>query len=476
MKTIIHSLIFLLLSAAAHSQAIKWSTYLNTPGSDNVAGLTKDKAGNIYILGRTDADGFPVTPGAFQTTLGSTLTTKMTVTKISGATGSLLWSTYLGGDDDTVNARSMYFDSVSNTLNVTGITRSPNFPVVNGDPKLPGTNYAPTFTQFDPATGGVIYSTHVFQDLSYYYGYYGFALRALMADGFAYFTTPGENYQKSLVSKINLSTHQFVYQNKIGGSNGTVNGELGPFGLGFTISNGNVYLSGVTSQTDYPTTPGCYQPVYPPNATNAYFITKLDSAGNIAFSTFNNTVPNDTYPYNNKVAIGNGEIAIVNIYNEGIAVSPNGLPFDNILPTNMGLLKLNDNDGSAIHFTYLGAQDYVFPLSYLSYSGSDLVVTGYTNNAYLPVTPNATQPLHALGGSSDRDCYIAQLDAGNNLVYCSYLGGSGDESIYFQEPLANGNDLLFIGATSSTDFPTTANATQSVNKGSSSGLWRTDDV
>ena len=469
MKAIIYSLIFLLLSLTAQSQAIKWSTYLNTTGNDNIGGFTKDKAGNIYILGRTDASGFPVTPGAFQSTIGSTITSKMTVTKISGATGSLLWSTYLGGDNDTVSTRLIYLDSVSNTLNVVGVTRSLNFPVVNGNSKLTGTTYAPTFTQFNPATGSVLYSTHVFQDLSAYNGYSGYALKALVVDGFAYFVTIGENFQKILVSKINLSTHQFVYQKSVGGISGNINQYFGFFSLGFNTNNGNVYLSGTTNQTDYPTTTGCYQPAYPANATNAYFITKLNIAGDIQFSTFANSVPDEAYVFTNIIAFGNGEIAVSNVYNEGITVTPPGLPFDNILPTNTGILKLKDNDGSIIHFSYLGAQDYVFPLGSLSYNGKDLIITGNTNNAYLPVTNNATQLLHSLGGNGDRDCYIAHLDSGNNLVYCSYFGGNGDENFYYQMPFVSGNNILFVGATNSIDLPITANATQAVNKGSSQG-------
>src|SRR5207249_4467294 len=100
-------------------------------------------------------------------------------------------------------------------------------------------------------------------------------------NGFAYYFGIDSIGKHILVSKIDLSNHHFVYQKSIGGTNGYFPSQF--FGTyvpssyyNFIVNNGDVFFSGVTTETDYPTTPGSYQLVYPLGANAAYFVTKLD--------------------------------------------------------------------------------------------------------------------------------------------------------------------------------------------------------
>ncbi len=45
-------------------QEILFATYFGGPGNETIQQLALDGAGNIYVMGRADATGFPVTPGA----------------------------------------------------------------------------------------------------------------------------------------------------------------------------------------------------------------------------------------------------------------------------------------------------------------------------------------------------------------------------------------------------------------------------
>ena len=105
--------------------------------------------GAITVAGSVDADGFPVTPGAFQATcncartitgdpfdFGSSATSSF-VARLSADGSKLLWATYLGGggngqigvSGDTVQALALTSDG---GVVVAGLSQSPGFPVTPG--------------------------------------------------------------------------------------------------------------------------------------------------------------------------------------------------------------------------------------------------------------------------------------------------------------------------------------------------------
>lgn len=110
--------------------ALLYSTYLGGAASDSGNGIASDPAGNVYVVGGTRSDDYPITAGAFQQFPGGQLdayVTKIDPTQ-SGA-ASLVYSTYLGGlgiDRGT----SVVVDSAGNAY-VTGRTESPDFPTQN---------------------------------------------------------------------------------------------------------------------------------------------------------------------------------------------------------------------------------------------------------------------------------------------------------------------------------------------------------
>ncbi len=72
---------------------VVYSTYLGGSGSDSALALAVGSDGSLYVAGSTNSADFPVTPGAYLSTLPSTTIPAGFVLKLNPA-GSLDWSTY----------------------------------------------------------------------------------------------------------------------------------------------------------------------------------------------------------------------------------------------------------------------------------------------------------------------------------------------------------------------------------------------
>lgn len=133
----------------------------------------------------------------------------------------------------------------------------------------------------------------------------------------------------------------------------------------------------------------------------------------------------------------------------------------------------------------LGAYDRTRPLiidpvvsyaTYLGGSGSDLgigitvdasgnaYVVGQTGSTNFPVSTGAYDKSCGTDGNctGGSDAFLTKLSAdGSAIVYSTYLGGSGNDN-GFAVTVDSGGIAYITGSTSSTDFPTTANAFQKI--------------
>ncbi|MBS1623120.1 MAG: gliding motility-associated C-terminal domain-containing protein [Bacteroidetes bacterium] len=103
--------------------------YLNYQYADEVRGVIDiDKNDNVYIATCTRSADFPVTAGAYQTTLNGLM--DGTLSKLDNNLSHLIWSTYLGGSDrDAIY--SLALDNNNNVF-VCGGTNSTDFPTTAG--------------------------------------------------------------------------------------------------------------------------------------------------------------------------------------------------------------------------------------------------------------------------------------------------------------------------------------------------------
>jgi len=144
--------------------ALIYSTYLGGANFDQGQGIAVDASGDAYVTGATSSHDFPTTPGAFQFLCkpgGRNPCPGYSFVTVIGPSGTLLYSTYLGGASRLYDGGGygIAVDSAGDTY-VTGNTSSANFPV---SPSAPQTTYAGDIdafvTKIQPVAGPVTTST-----------------------------------------------------------------------------------------------------------------------------------------------------------------------------------------------------------------------------------------------------------------------------------------------------------------------------
>ena len=445
--------------------ALVYSTYLGGSGGSVGGGyeeglaIALDAAANAYVTGFTQSLNFPTTPGAFQTTLGN-VNGDAFVSKLNAAGSALVYSTYLGGDDQ---GNGIAVDS-SGSAYVTG-TAGPNFPTTPGALAPCGslTNSAASFvTKLNASGSALVYSTCLGASSSY-----GIALDA---SGNAYITgsaflgfsdTPGafqlgctSIYQCAFVTKLNATGSAMVYSTSLGGN--------GDNGMGIAVdTSGNAYVTGLAGSSDFPTTPGALQ-----TTLSGYYealVTKLNAHGSaLVYSTF---LGENAEGYG--IAIDTSGNAYVT-----------GETFSSDFPTTSGsfqtafggfydafVSKLNPVGSALVYSTFLGGSGYDGGSGIAVDALGNAYITGTTSSSNLPTTPGAFQTIYAGGWGSFGDAFVSKLNAtGSALVYSTYLGGSGADGGYGIALDASGNAYV-TGATYSPNFPATPAAFQTTSSG-----------
>jgi hypothetical protein len=258
------------------SSALVYSTYLGGTNKDLGYAIALDASGHAYITGFTQSTDFPTTAGAFQTVLEAN--TAAFVTELNSTGSALLYSTYLGGNTKATTAceacgTSIVVDSLGNAY-VCGLTAEATFPVTPGAFQtifMGHTNGHDAFvTKLNPTGTALVYSTYVGGD-----GDTGATSIALDPSNNVWIkgntmsaifpVTPGA-FQTVLggsfdayVAQLNPTGSTLLYGSYLGGS-GT---EYGGATRALVLDNQtppNVYITGYTDSTNFPTTVGSFQP------------------------------------------------------------------------------------------------------------------------------------------------------------------------------------------------------------------------
>jgi hypothetical protein len=231
--------------------ALVYSTYLGGREKDLGNGIAVDSSGEAYVAGMTDSSNFPV-KNAFQSALAGAQ--NAFVTKLSNGGASLVFSTYLGGNNSD-QAAAIALDSNANAY-VAGTATSTNFPVVNAFQPVSGGQSDAFITKFPASGSPLTYSTYLGgSDADQ-----GFGI-AVDSTGNAYITgaTSSTNFptvnpvQSMLASasdafaaELNSAGSALVYSTYLGGS-------AGDLGLAIAVDpKGNAYITGQTRSADFP--------------------------------------------------------------------------------------------------------------------------------------------------------------------------------------------------------------------------------
>ncbi len=122
-----------LTKLSADGKEFAFSTLLGGSGGEFFLMPTPDRSGNIFMVGHTASEDYPVTPGALQTAYGGGKQQwegdgALAVLSPDGA--RLLYSTYLGGSrDDLIRSVAL---GPGGEIYLVGSTHSPDFPVTGG--------------------------------------------------------------------------------------------------------------------------------------------------------------------------------------------------------------------------------------------------------------------------------------------------------------------------------------------------------
>jgi flagellar hook capping protein FlgD/beta-propeller repeat-containing protein len=327
------------------------STFIGGSGHDNSSSITFDNNNNVFISGTTSSINFPYTSSAYDTTYqpGGNFQDDVFIVKLDNNLSTLLAGTYLGGSADDFS-EAIAVDNAGNVY-VSGWLTSTNFPTTPGC--------------YDNSYNG------------YYYD--------------------------SFISKLNNDLSNLIASTFLGGSSWE-------FIYGMCLDdNNNVYVTGHTSSTNFPTSASAYDRSY-----------NSSSGANIGDDVF--------------------------------------------------VTKLNNSLSAMEASTYLGGSQWENGWN-VSLENNNVYVSGTTSSNNFPTSPNAYDSNYDGGNKYNGDVFISKLDYNLTTLNAStYLGSTGNESIGSIGIVNNGN-VYISGSTSSQNFPYVSTAYDTSFNGGPSDIF-----
>jgi hypothetical protein len=381
---------------------IVWGTFLGDSGFDKITAIDIDTNNNIYIIGSTSSNSNIATTGAFQENLngsGDIFISKFT------STGSVVWSTYFGGNGNEFNSISRISFDGQNNLYISSAASSPNM-ATTGVFQETVNNSASQISKFD-LNGNRIWTT-----------YYGLNI-------------PLWNL------KANIS--------------------------GVYVGSHTLDCPPNWSYNTYFGTLGAYKPL--PENCREIHLTKFNTNGQREWGTYYGGNLSESMSDKNSIDVKDDKIYFSggarNYSNEEIATNgtyqPNNNGFSNFI------VQFNQN-GTRNWGTYNGnstSSSNTFSRSYIkidrdsnsfyNYGATGMQSNIATNDGYLTTT----------NSSYGNDAYFCKFTDQNTKSWGTYYGGELDEKdIDFHPYKNNGNNFYIVGATQSLTQMATTNGLQ----------------
>ena len=284
------------------------------------------------------------------------------------------------------------------------------------------------------------------------YSFYGAGV-AVDGNGNAYLTgyTTSLNFPEVNPSQGNFPGTSEVFVTKIDPTGSTLlystffGGSGDQDGLGIAVdSSGNAYVTGFTTASNFPTTPGAYR-IAPYSGSGDAFVFKINAAGStIGYSTY---LGGNGYNVALGIAVDSGGNAYVAGYTSSTNF-PTVNSFQGSLRSsssscasggpcgNAFVTKFNANGSAPVYSTYLGGSVEDYAVGIAVGSAGNAYVTGATASTNFPLTSGAFDPRCGSDGNCNLstaggpyfESFIAELNvSGSGLVYSTYLGGSYED-------------------------------------------------
>jgi uncharacterized repeat protein (TIGR01451 family) len=286
----------------------------------------------------------------------------------------------------------------------------------------------------------------------------------------------------AIISKLNNTGTALLYSTYLGGAGNDIVESLA------VDSAGNAYVAGTTDSVNFPTR----NPAFAANAGfNDAFIAKIGPFGtNLLYGSYLGGDGDDSA---NGIAVDNSGNAFIagDTFSIGTGNGPfptfpnNAYQANNAGGRDAFVAKFNttlSGTPSLIYSTFLGgdSDDKAYALAVDS-SANVIVVGEVASYPTFPTPPSSDFPLvNAYQSSFNRgnldplagynDGFVTKINAsGTALIFSTFLGG-GDSDFISNVVLDNAGRIYVVGESSSTNFPVTANAVQSIVTGSEAGF------
>jgi hypothetical protein len=420
-----------------------YSTFLGGSGRDEGWAIAADDTGALYVTGITQSLDFPLTQPGDHAPGNDVFVAKI------GADGNLVYVSIFGGSSGE-EGNAIGVDGAGNAY-VGGETFSPDFPILNAwQPYFAG--YEDAFVLKVDPNGDLVYSTFLggsrAEEINDIYVdtvgnvYVG---GEVYSDDFPLLNpwsdkTYGPDDEDGFISIFNAHG-QLVYSTYISASQRD---------QVFRIAvdrDGYVYGTGMTSSPDFPLV-NPLQATYGGDWDDA-FVFKLDPWTNtMVYSTFLGGSGRDE---GWGLAVDDTGAAYVT----GFTISPNFPVVNAFQPQYKGheevfVSKLSPSGDALLFSTFVGGSDKDQAWGLDLDGAGNVYLTGETYSADFPLR-NALQPHHSGG----QDAFLMVLSSQGELIYSSFLGGSGRDRGWRLTVDRNWR-VHITGSTNSPNFPVRA--------------------
>lgn len=237
-----------------------WTRYITANNHCYATGLALDSNRDVWVTGWTDASDFPVVNAMDNTLTGFR---DVFLMKLDTDDGTIIYSTYLGGD--YADAAQGIALNDADEIFLTGYTGSTDYPTT-ADAWQPGPSFPEYFyqdafiTRLSPSGDVILYST-------YFGGLHDDTAQVIALDGDANIviagTTEADDFplvnpvqtvpDDLFVAKLSADGSTLMFATYFGGE------DIDRLGQMALDAAGNVYLAGITRSVGYPTTVGAFE-------------------------------------------------------------------------------------------------------------------------------------------------------------------------------------------------------------------------
>jgi hypothetical protein len=433
--------------------ALLFATYAGGSEMDTGKDIVLNDSEEIIITGNTSSAEFPTTAGAMERVYQGGDHDGV-ILKFSASGSQLLLSSFIGGGG-VDRGEDIAQDSAGDIF-ICGTTGTAGFPTRSGsfDTVYNGKSSDAFLSKFSQDGSSLIYSTFIGgqkQDEAL-----GLAVddtgRAIVT-GY----TRSSNFpvtSGSYDEVNNGASDVFLLRLNTAGSDLEYACFIGGFGeeAGRDVvvdTSGNAYVTGKTTSSNFPTT-SAYDTSY--NQGGDCFVLKMNADGTaLEYSTFLGGTGEDQ---GNAIALYDNAYAIVT----GYTLSSN-FPIQNAYDSSKSsfedifVTRISRFGTSLDYSTFLGHSGHDFGQDIVVTTSGEAIITGYSNSTHYPYLLGYSGTL-----SGGYDAVLTKLNsAGDELVFSTYLGGSGNDKCYGLDMNSSGQFFL-TGTTDSTNFPTTEGA------------------